>query len=106
QIRAGATRGAFFFRQGKLVDARMGPFTGLSAINLAVSLGETCQNFDPSIPPPDSGFADSKERTIIRERFGIDTFPLEVVVNQPAQSKERERTCAALDATSAGEPDS
>lgn len=102
QIKAGATRGAFFFRQGKLVDARMGPFTGFSAINLAVSLGETCQSFDPSIQPPDSCFTDSTERTIIRERFGIDTFDLEVVANQPVKSKERERTCEALEATSAG----
>ena len=47
QITAKTTRGAFFFKQGKLVDARMGPFTGVPAVNLAVSIGETRLSFDP-----------------------------------------------------------
>lgn len=89
QIRAGATRGAFFFRHGKLVDARMGPFTGLLAINLAVSLGETSQSFDPSIQPPHSSFKDSKERTLIKERFGIDTLVSEAA-EQPGITQETE----------------
>ena len=90
QIRAGATRGAFFFKQGKLVDARMGPFTGLLAINLAVSMGETRLSFDPSIQPPPSRFKDFTERTLLRERFGIDTFDSEVAGNQPTIADERE----------------
>lgn len=90
QIRAGATRGAFFFRQGKLVDARMGPFTGFSAINLAVSMGETRQSFDPAIQPPHSCFKDSNERTLIKERFGIDTFDSDVAAEQAGTTQERE----------------
>jgi hypothetical protein len=82
QIRAGATRGAFFFKQGKLVDARMGPFTGFLAINLAVSVGQPRLSFDPSIQPPPSRFKDSTERTLLKERYGIDTFDSEVAGNQ------------------------
>jgi hypothetical protein len=89
QIRAGATRGSFFFQQGKLVDARMGPFTGFLAINLAVSMGETRLSFDPSIQPPASRFKDSTERTLLKERFGIDTFDLEVAGNQAGEADKR-----------------
>jgi len=90
QIRAGATRGALFFLQGKLVDARMGPFTGLLAINLAVSMGETRLSFDPSIQPPPSCFTDSTERALLKKRFGIDTFDSEVASNQAGIADERE----------------
>jgi hypothetical protein len=100
QIRAGATRGAFFFKQGKLVDARMGPFTGFLAINLAVSMGETRLSFDPSIQPPPSRFKDFSERTLLKERFGIDTFDSEVAGNQPRIAEEREHI---FDATVQGE---
>lgn len=89
QIRTGATRGSLFFQQGKLVDARMGPFTGLLAINLAVSMGDTSLSFDPSIQPPPSHFKDLTERTLLKERFGIDTFDSEAVSNQPKIAEER-----------------
>ena len=71
QIRAGTTRGAFFFNQGKLVDARMGPFTGLPAVNLAVSIRETRLSFDPSIQPPISSFTEPRDPTLLKARFGI-----------------------------------
>ena len=83
QIRAGDTRGAFFFRQGKLVDARVGPFTGLPAINLAFSIGEAQLSFDPSIEPPPSRFKNFSERILLRERFGIDTLESEAGSDQP-----------------------
>jgi hypothetical protein len=101
QIRAGATRGAFFFKQGKLVDARMGPFTGFLAINLAVSVGQTRLTFDPSIQPPPSRFKDSTERTLLKERFGIDTFDSEVAGNQARIADEREQI---FEATVQSEP--
>lgn len=95
QIRSGDTRGAFFFRQGKLVDARVGPFTGYVAINLAVSIVEPRLNFDPSIEPPPSRFKDSIERTLLKERFGIDTFDSEVAGNRPRIADERKQIIAA-----------
>ncbi|HEV2827399.1 MAG TPA: hypothetical protein VGW76_07305 [Pyrinomonadaceae bacterium] len=74
QITAKTTRGAFFFKQGKLVDARMGPFTGLPAVNLAVSIGETQLSFDPSIQPPISSFTEPQGRTLLKARFGIEAL--------------------------------
>lgn len=82
QITAGATQGAFLFNRGKLVDARMGPFTGFSAINLAVSIGETRLSFDPSIRPSTSTFKEPRERNLLRDRFGIDTFDAEETGDQ------------------------
>jgi hypothetical protein len=90
QLRAGDTRGAFFFRQGKLVDARVGPFTGYVALNLAVSITEPQLSFDPSIEPPPSRFRDLAERTLLRERFGIDTLESEVACQQPRIAENRE----------------
>lgn len=74
KITDGSTRGAFFFRKGKLVDARMGPFTGFQAVNLAVSIGHAARlSFDSSIQPPNSSFKVLNERIILKERFGIET---------------------------------
>jgi hypothetical protein len=90
QITAGTTRGAFFFKQGKLVDARMGPFTGLPAVNLAVSMGETQLSFDPSIHPPLSSFTEPKERTLLKLRFGIDVLDAEEIGDPPGLAKVEE----------------
>ncbi len=74
QMTDGSTRGAFFFRKGRLVDARVGPFSGFVAVNLAISMGRVGQlNFDPSISPPTSCFKVLDERNTLRERFGIET---------------------------------
>jgi len=68
----GTTRGAFFFRRGKLVDAHMGPFSGFQAVNLAVSVGRVKLSFDPSIPSQPSNFHVASERHILKARFGIE----------------------------------
>ncbi len=81
QITAGSTRGAFFFRNGKLVDARMGPFTGFPAVNLAMSMVDACLSFDPSIQPPSSSVNVLTEpyiRRMLRERFAIEIDEAEV----------------------------
>ena len=86
QITAGTTRGAFLFKQGKLVDARMGPFTGLAAVNLAVSIGRTQLSFDSSIQPPLSSFKEP-EGSLLRSRFGIDVFDAKETGHQPETVK-------------------
>ena len=68
----GTTRGAFFFRRGKLVDAHMGPFSGFQAVNLAVSVGRVKLSFDPSIESRLSNFHVAAERQILKARFGIE----------------------------------
>ena len=90
QITAGSTRGAFFFKQGKLVDARMGPFTGFPAVNLAVSVGETRLSFDPSIQPPSSIFKNPNDRYLLRSRFGIDVLDAEETGQQPGTAEVTE----------------
>ena len=73
QIKVGPTRGVFFFKKGKLVDARMGSLTGLPAVNAAVSMQEPAFSFDPSIPPPSSSFIALNERIVLKQLFGIET---------------------------------
>ncbi len=85
QITAAGSRGAFFFKKGRLVDARMGPFSGFPAVNLAVSIGEATLKFDSSIQPPASSFIDINERVLLRERFGIETIDLEPVEDQTTE---------------------
>lgn len=76
QINVPGSAGAFFFKNGKLVDARMGPFSGFPAINYAVSLGQATLKFDSSVQPPalTSTAIASNERVLIKERFGIETI--------------------------------
>src|SRR5882762_704499 len=76
QITVGGSRGAFFFKKGKLLDAHMGPFSGFPAVNLAVSLGEATLQFDSSIqlPTSTSTFITNRDRVLLKERFGIETI--------------------------------
>lgn len=81
QIKASGSAGAFFFKDGKLVDARMGPFSGFPAVNYAVSLGQATLNFDSSIQPPaqtSTVFA-VNERMLLKDRFGIKVIDLDLV---------------------------
>lgn len=73
----GTMRGAFFFSNGKLVDAHLGPFSGFQAVNLAISVGKARLSFDPSIASPTSSFKVPAERLLLKERFGIETATLE-----------------------------
>ena len=73
QIRVGAARGVFFFKQGKLVDARMGSLTGFPAVNAAVSMGKALFSFDSSISPPTSSFHSLNKRIVLKQLFGIET---------------------------------
>jgi len=73
QITVSGSRGAFFFKEGKLVDARMGPFSGFPAVNYAISMGKADLKFDSRIQPPASTFIAIGERVLLRERFGIET---------------------------------
>src|SRR6266850_762682 len=87
QITVGGSRGAFFFKNGKLVDAHLGPFSGFPAVNLAVSLGEATLQFDSSIrlPSSTSTFIANRDRVLIKECFGIETIDLDSVEDQTTQ---------------------
>jgi TonB family protein len=87
QITVAGSRGAFFFKKGKLVDARMGPFSGFPAVNLAISMGEAILKFDSSIQPPASSFIAINERVLLKERFGIQTIDLEPIEDQTTETE-------------------
>jgi TonB family protein len=84
QITASGSRGAFFFQDGRLVVARMGPFSGFPAVNFAVSMGEVTTKFDSLIQPPAATLFALDERTLLKERFGIETLDLKTEAQAPA----------------------
>lgn len=45
--------GAFFFEEGRMVDARLGELRGVEAVYAALSLGGASFNFNPLIRPPE-----------------------------------------------------
>ena len=74
RISGGTTRGAFFFNDGKLVAAHMGPLGGFQAVNLAISVDRPQLSFNPSVQSPSqSNFKVESERILLKERYGIDT---------------------------------
>ena len=73
QLNAGTTRGAFFFKDGKLVDARMGDLTGFRAVNAAAAIRNADYRFDPSVAPPPISSITPNERIVLKQFFGIET---------------------------------
>ena len=69
----GTTDGIFFFRNGQLVDARVGNLTGFQAINAAASMPGSTFSFDPYIAPPSFSSITANERVVLKQFFGIDT---------------------------------
>ncbi len=96
QITVAGSRGAFFFSKGKLVAARMGPFSGFPAVNLAISMGEATLKFDSSIQPPASSFIASNERVLLKERFGIETSEVEPVEDKTTESEDAKLSVAII----------
>lgn len=73
QITAGTTEGALFFKNGQLVDARVGDLTGFPAINAAASMRDARFSFDPSVAPPLLSSITPNERIVLKQFFGIET---------------------------------
>jgi hypothetical protein len=55
---------AFYFEEGRLVDARIGTLKGLEAVYLALSLAGASFNFNPLIKPPERTVEDREQRLI------------------------------------------
>ena len=78
RISDGTMRGAFFFNEGKLVSAHLGPFGGFQAVNLAISVDRPQLSFDPTIQPPSqSNLKIERERVLLKERYSIETWKAE-----------------------------
>jgi uncharacterized protein DUF4388 len=74
EISAGRTDGAFFFRNGQLVDARVGDLTGFRAVNALASMRDVRFSFDPTIYPPAVSSITPNERVVLKQFFGIETI--------------------------------
>jgi|GEM_PF-786479 hypothetical protein len=72
-MNTGTTDGIFFFKNGQLVDARVGNLTGFQAINAAASMPGSTFSFDPYIAPPSFSSITPNERVVLKQFFGIDT---------------------------------
>lgn len=72
-IIAGTTEGAIFFKDGQLVDARVGHLTGFPAINAVASIRDARFNFDPTAIPPVVSSIKPSERVVLKQFFGVET---------------------------------
>jgi hypothetical protein len=64
QIDYAESPAAFYFEEGRLVDARIGTLKGLEAVYLALSLEGASFNFNPLIKPPERTVAEREQRLI------------------------------------------
>ena len=86
-ITAGATEGELLFKNGKVVDARMGHLTGFQAINAVASMPNARFDFHPSVAVPASSSITPSERHVLKQFFGIETadekdFVAPVITNE------------------------
>jgi len=73
EMQAGTTEGAFYFRNGQLVDARVGHLAGFQAVNAVASMRTARFHFDPTVAPPQLSSITPHERVVLREFFGVET---------------------------------
>lgn len=86
---AGATEGVLFFKDGKLVDARIGHLTGFQAVNAVASMRDARYYFDPAAAIPNSSSIRSNERLVLKQFFGIETIdPTDYATPAPAGEVE------------------
>jgi hypothetical protein len=64
QIDYAESPAAFYFEDGRLVDARIGDLRGLEAVYLALSLVGASFNFNPLIKPPERTVRDGEQKLI------------------------------------------
>ncbi|HKP82424.1 MAG TPA: DUF4388 domain-containing protein [Pyrinomonadaceae bacterium] len=86
-IVAGATEGELLFKNGKVVDARMGHLTGFQAINALAAMRDARFHFDPSVAVRTYSSITPSERHVLKQFFGIETvdekdFAAPVIANE------------------------
>ena len=88
EILAGAIQGELSFRDGKLIDARVGHLTGFQAVNAVASMQSARASFDPGFETLASGSIRTSERVVLKQFFGIDTgeaYIEPVVMSRPEE---------------------
>lgn len=99
-IVAGATEGALLFKDGKLVDARVGHLTGFQAINAVASMPEARSHFDASVVQPTSSSITQNERVVLKQFFGIETVDSKSLVPTAPTGEVDEATVVTSSVTS------
>ena len=84
EIAATAASGAFFFKEGKLLDAELGSLTGFPAVNAALSMHDAQFTFNPLISMPASSSITPNERIVLKRFFGIDCAEVQDSVEDPS----------------------
>ncbi len=92
EITAGTTEGFVFFKQGQLVDARVGHLTGFPAVNAVASVRDARFNFDPTALPPVVSSITQSERVVLKQFFGIETVEPKDVPDEEVYSDDNEVT--------------
>jgi hypothetical protein len=75
---------AFFFKDGELVDARMGAMEGLQAVVLATNMPDSPFNFNPLIQPSEHSVNNSLRKLALGMIGCLDD---EVILNSEAKRK-------------------
>ena len=78
RITTGMTEGELFFKNGQLVDARLGDLTAFNAINAVASIPDVSFTFNPAITPPAYSSMTPSERILLKDYFGIETVEPEL----------------------------
>lgn len=92
---------AFFFKDGELVDARMGAMEGLQAILLATNMPDSPFNFNPLIQPTEHSVNNSLRKLALGMIGG--SLDDGVVLNSKAERKAAERKAPATESVNANE---
>ena len=77
EIVSSGTRGTLLFKEGKLVDARLGSLSGFQAVNAAVALRDVQVSFDHVTPAPHVSGITPSERIVMKRFFGIEAAEME-----------------------------
>ncbi|HKZ79336.1 MAG TPA: DUF4388 domain-containing protein [Pyrinomonadaceae bacterium] len=92
-INLGSTKAFFYFDNGELAAARMGPLTGLPAVNLAIAMNGTEFQFDPGFEIPPWDFKKAHEISLLQQILAIkETLIEERGIKDPKPLSELETT--------------
>jgi hypothetical protein len=84
EIVSSSTRGTLLFREGKLVDARLGSLSGFQAVNATVALQDVQISFDHITPAQQLSSITPSERAVLKSFFGIEAAEM----NKPTGTAE------------------
>jgi hypothetical protein len=93
EILAGAIQGELSFRDGKLVDARVGHLKGFQAVNAVAAMQNARASFDSAFEILASSSISASERVVLKQFFGIET---EKAYLEPAVSSWPEEAAQIL----------